>query len=211
MSESYRNRYGKFPFFTPINIALIIAYIFLICVIYKTYTFCSIQSLCYSLFIFVLCVGGFISIYHPFTEKYYIHNNTIHHKKGKYKEDIPIPDYAIFVFSHTVLNFRYYGKYTVNIVTEDVDTTLKILHKNDDYNKSEMMLQSFKLYNIAGYSNRMVKGFLNHRCIYSFLYEKQFADEFFSSQKKTVIIPRSIYDKIEIAPDTYTIIIDEKA
>lgn len=211
MSDLYRNRYGKFPIFTPINIFLIFAFLFSIYVIHETYPIFSSKGLCYSLFFFIISVGSFISIYHPFTEKFYVSDNIIHHKKRRYTEEIPIPDYAIFVLSYATVGFLYFGKYTVNIVTEDVDTTLKILHKNDNYNKSEMLWRNLRFRNFAGYDNTMVKGFLSHRCIYSFLYEKQFADEFFSSQKKTVIIPRSIYDKIDIVPDSYTIIIDEKA
>lgn len=206
MSSELRNRYGNYPFFNPINVVTIAGFLWGAGMFVYTP-----KERCFGLLLMVVGTVTFISLYHPFSEKFYISNNVVHHKKGRYTEEISIPNYANFVLSYATVGFLHFGKFMVNIVTEDVDTTLKILHKNDDYNKSEMLWRSLRMRNIAGYDNTMIKGFLKHRCIYSFLYDKQFADELFSSQKKKVIIPRSIYDKIEIAPDAYTIIIDEKA
>ncbi len=210
MKKVYKKRYGRYPIFHLINI--LPAMVVLRC----GYVFFSLEKLTLSLetfaclYFFILGIGCFISFYYPFMEKFYINNNLIYRKKRKNTEQIFIPDCSVFVLSYTVLGFRYYGKYMVNIINEDIETTLKKLHEHDDYNKSEMMFHSRKLYNVAAYSNKMITKFFRDKCVYSFLYEKQFADEFFSLQKKTVIIPLSIYDKIDINPDTYTIIIDEK-
>lgn len=170
-------------------------------------SFFSFDDVYLGLFLLVITLLLFIHFYYPFIEKFYIADKTIHRKRGRQTEEITIPDNAVFVLSYTITNFIYRKKYTVNIIAEDADTTLNRLHKDDKVNR----YYSIKEYRIdaASYGNKTIENYFHAKCIYSFLYEKPFADEFFSSQKKTVIIPRTIYDKLNITPDTYTIIVDE--
>lgn len=201
MDNMYRKRYGKYPIKHTINFLLLI---FLLTAVLSFFSF---EDVYLGLFLLIITLLLFIHFYYPFREKFYITDKTIHRKKGRQTEEITIPDNAVFVLSYTITNFIYRKKYTVNIIAEDAETTLDKLHKDDKINR----YYSIKEYRVdaASYGNKTIENYFHTKCIYSFLYEKNFADEFFSSQKKTVIIPRTIYDKLSITPDAYTIIVDE--
>ncbi len=197
----YISRFGKYPIFHSTNFLMIIYFVlFLI--------FGGLKNpLTYIALMFsIICE---LSLVHPFWEKYYIENNVIHKKKLNYQYNIPIPDDAIIVFSYTTTSVRYNDRYMVNLISSNPDDVLQILHSNSIYNQWEAVYRHKKPIKEI-YDNRFVEGHLKEKNIYSFVYDFQVFQESFQNPKRTVIIPRSIYDKIEFNENLFNIIIDEK-
>ncbi len=208
----YQKRYGKFPFFHIANLAV---YIMIVCPAYYL-----IETLFESdfkkdiilrlLFLFSLGCCCFIGGYHPYTEKFFVEDNVIHHKKGKYSEEIKIPADAVFVVSHMVEKYYFTKRYLINIVADDIDEVLEKLHENDSYNQEQTFYHTFKYHAPACYNNYILKGRFRNRWYYCFLFEKKYAEQFFAEQQKPIIIPRSIADKIDLDTEKFNVIIDEK-
>ena len=153
---------------------------------------------------------GLISSYHPYTEKFFIIDNVIHHKNGRYSEEIKIPADAVFVVSHMVVKYYFTKRYLINIVADDIDVVLEKLHKNDSYNQEQTSYHTFKFHTPACYNNDILKERFRNRWYYCFLFEKEYAEQFFAEQQKLIIIPRSIADKIDLDMEKFNVIIDEK-
>ena len=94
-------------------------------------------------------------------------------------------------------------------MAEDAGKIIEKLHQNELANATVSSRRG--LFKTASYDNKIVRGYFKNRWIYCFLYDKTYAEEFFSSQQKTIIIPLTIADKIDLNIEKYSVIIDEKA
>ncbi len=203
--KTQQKRYGKYPFYYSLDLSCILV------IVYGIYVFIRLRyeyTEAYLGFVPVfLSICALIQNHHPYTEKFFVSNNIIHHQKGKNIEQINIPDDAVFVFSYMVVKFYFKKKYMINIVSEDSDLILKKLHQDDYWNELEMAHHKLSL---TSYNNKIINGVFRHRCCYCFKYEKDYAEKFFAEQQKPIIIPRSIADKIDLDMEKFNVIIDEK-
>ena len=146
----------------------------------------------------------------PFFEKFSVVENTIKIKKIKYTDQKEITPDAIFIISYTIAeDIVLKDRYMVNIVRSGIREAFNVLHEDLLQNQIDAT-HRFDMYKKAIYHNSFIEGHFKHQFIYSFVYEKDFANKFFCKQKKTVIIPRSLADKIQIEPNGFEVIIDEE-
>lgn len=196
----YIPRFGRYPISHITNFFVVIYCMFFLII-------CGLKNpLTYVMIIFSVLVE--LSLIHPFWEKYYIENNIIYTKKLKNQYNIPIPDDAILVFSYTTTNVRYNDRFMVNIITSNSNDILQKLHSNSTYNQWESLYRH-KYPTKQIYDNKFVEGHLKEKYLYSFVYDYQNFQVNFQTPNRTVIIPRSIYDRIKFNENFYNIIIDE--
>ena len=202
------SRYGKFPVIHPMHITDII--MVLMCIGIFDYA-----KVGWYIFVAIYLFFLYRQV-SPFFEHYSIDKNTIYISSIKYKAEKEIPNDSVFIISYTDLGGYYYSfknRFMVNIVTGDLDYIHSILHsdkcktvcKPSRYGYGLCLREEKILYN-----NLYIENQFKNSWIYSFAYNKDFADEFFYEQKKPVIIPRSLVDKIQIEPNGFEIIIDEE-
>ena len=203
---NYKSRYGKPPFFHPVNIifvGIIIGFVYRIIKNPEEYL----------AYIAIVCMSFvFYRSFSPFWERFSIDKNTILVKFIKYAYEIKIPENAVFVISYTNVDFSQYfrKRFMINIVDDEIDKVFEILHSDKLENQYAARHYHIGLSTEPVYDNAFIQGRFKNRWIYSFVYEKDFADEFFKEQKKTVILPKSLKDKINIIPDGFKVIIDEE-
>ena len=206
-NNKYRSRFGKIPFFHPVNIAFtILISILVYWVINNPKEYVAYIAICCMSF-------AFYRLLSPFWEKFSIVENQIFVKFIKYSYEIKIPQNAVFVLSYTnVDTFSYIlrKRFTINIVDDEIDNVFETLHSDKLQNQYDAQHYNRGFSSKPIYDNLFIQGRFKNRWIYSFVYEKAFADEFFKTQKKTVILPKSLKDKINITPDGFEVIIDEE-
>ena len=200
--EKKISRYGKFPIFHPVYLLLVLFIVVIACDI-EHKLFLSILALLVLVFFLYRALS-------PFFEKFSVQGNEIFHAKVNYHDVITVPNDAIFIFSHTTVEgigiLR--DRFMVNIVVDTIDDAFSKLHEDKRQNEYEAFNRGCS--NLAVYDNHYIKGHFKHRCIYSFVYNESFVNTFFNEQKKPVILPRSLADKIQIEPNGFEVIIDEE-
>lgn len=198
-----RYRYGKIPFFHPLHFLELIFVIFLVVIFYHNKSATVIIGVIF-LFFFYKQIS-------PFFERFFIKLNSISIFYLIDKDEIVIPENTIFVLSYTDIfySYRFKNRFMVNLVTGDVNSVLEELHTKP-YLQEEIACKLGMGYKKMVYDNQFIEAVFKHRSIYSFVYDKDFAEKFFNEQKKTVILPRSLTDKIQIEPNGFEVIIDEE-
>lgn len=135
----------------------------------------------------LICVVVLIKTILPFFEKFTVAKNIIKIKKHKYTEQKEITADTIFIISYTIAeDIVLKDRYMVNIVRSEVYEAFNILHEDLLQNQIDATYR-FGKYKKAIYQNSYIEAHFKHRFIYSFVYEKDFANKFFSEQKKPVI------------------------
>ena len=205
-AKNYKLRYGKPPFLNPINIIFIALIAAFISRVIK-------NPEDYLAYIAIACMSFvFYRSFSPFWERFSIDKNTIFVKFIKYAYEIKIPESAVFVISYTNVEFSQYfrKRFMINIVDDDIDKVFETLHSDKLENQHAARHYHIGISTDPVYDNAFIKGRFKNRWVYSFVYEKDFADKFFKKQKKTVILPKSLKDKVNIIPDGFEVIIDEE-
>ena len=86
--NSYQKRYGKYPYQYSLDLLCVLT------IVFGLYGFLKLRAEydeAYLGFVPVfLGIGAIIQNRHSYTEKFFISNNIIHHKKGDYTEQINI-------------------------------------------------------------------------------------------------------------------------
>ena len=146
----------------------------------------------------------------PFFEQFSVIEDNIYIKKFNYTDQKRITPDAVFIISYTIAeDMVLKDRYMINIVRSNIFEALDILHEDLLQNQMDAT-HRFDMYKKAIYHNSFIEGHFKHRYIYSFVYKKDFAINFFNEQKKPVILPRSLADKIQIEPNGFEVIIDEE-
>ncbi len=204
--NKYRSRFGKLPLLHPINIIFIVLIGgFIYWVINNPKDYLAYIAICCMSFAFYRSLS-------PFWEKFSIDKNTIFVKFIKYAYEIKIPESAVFVISYTNIEFSqiFRKRFMINIVDDELDKVFETLHSDKLQNQHAAWHYHTSFSSEPVYDNLFIRGRFKNRWVYSFVYEKNFADNFFKEQKKTVILPKSLKDKINIIPDGFEVIIDEE-
>lgn len=197
-------RYGKFPFFHPVHFLEIFFFIF----IFTLFGFKDARG-------YIACIITFfflIKQISPFFERFIINGDLINVSLFKQNYDIKIPEDAVFVLSYTDISdfsYSFKNRFTVNIVSDDVTHILEALHSKQCVFANNPSRHGVRLGKVI-YNNLFLEKYFKNKWIYSFVYEKEFSDEFFKQQKKPVIVPRSIADKIEIVANGFDVIFVEE-
>lgn len=197
------SRYGKIPVFHQLHILNIVMLLLMFILDYtKIITY------------IVWCINIFFLYKQisPFFEKFHIECDmiSINFMKGSYTKKIP--DNAVFVLSYTDVNgfsYSFKNRYMINIVADCVENIFCGLHSSE----FEKYCNSVRLgfgFGKKVYDNRCMEIYFKNRYIYSFAYEQEFANKFFNEQKKTVIIPRSLADKIQVQANGFEVLFDEE-
>ncbi len=152
----------------------------------------------------------------PFFERFCIYEDTIYFRLIKYKSEKLIPGNSVFIISYADLggySYSFKNRFMVNIVTGDLNYIYRILHSDKCREMCDPIRYGYGLClheEKIIYNNLFIETQFNNSYIYSFVYEKDFSNNFFNEQKKPVILPRSLADKIPIEPNGFDVIIDEE-
>ncbi len=206
-NHNYRSRFGKLPLFHPIDIIFIVLIAgFIYWVINNPKDYLAYIAICCMSFAFYRSLS-------PFWEKFSIDKNTIFVKFIKDAYEIKIPESAVFVISYTnvdTFSYTFRNRFMINIVDDEIGKVFETLHSDTRQNQYDSQRYHWGLSSEPVYDNLFIRGRFKNRWVYSFIYEKDFADKFFKEQKKTVILPKSLKGKIDIIPNGFEVIIDEE-
>lgn len=208
MTMNKITRYGPPPIFHPLHILNII----MLCVCIGVFDFSKVTS-----YIFIAIY--FFFLYRqisPFFEYFCINEDVIYSKLMNHSDEKTIPSEAVFIISYTDLggfSYSFKNRFMVNIVTEDLDNIYRILHSDKCRELCDPIRYGYGLClheEITLYNNLYIESQFEKKWIYSFVYKRDFTNKFFNEQKKPVIVPRSLADKIQIEPNGFEVIIDEE-
>ena len=197
-------RYGRYPVFHWMHLVYLVN-------LYIVFVDKQITKMDLIWLVFLaLSVSAFV---YPFSEKTYIKGNSIHIKKIREKNIVNVGTDTIFVLSYTSVksffgtDFPLNGRSMINVISAaDIDLMSK-LHSNSRLAEYEASRRSKKT---PVYDNVILEKIFNDNWLYCFVYKKEIAQKFFEEQGKTVVIPRSLYNKIDLKPAKFEIVIDEE-
>ncbi len=177
-------RYGTIPFFHPLHLLNIIMIFMCIGVLYYSKPISYMFIAIYFCFLYRQ-----IS---PFFEHFYFNKDTIHICFMKHKSERIIPNEAVFIISYTDLggySYSFKNRFMVNIVTKNLDDIYRILHSDKCRELCDPVRHGYGLClpkGITIYNNLYIESQFNEEWIYSFVYEKNFANSFFNEQRRPI-------------------------
>lgn len=192
-------RYGKFKIRDHLIIFIIVIYLLFLSVIGVVFD----SPLCLAFVPLVYAIIELLVVYLPFKEQFAINETCIDVYKGKKKDTIPIPNELILIISpfdvcpllatRTAIQKQTYvlkDRCSVSILTGVyLDEALRLLHCN----------------HIKQYTSSNIKAIFNDwRYIYNFVLDSSdMLKKIITDRKCTLIIPKSMLNKIRV--DDYSI------
>ena len=197
-------RYGAYPFLHWIHLVYL-ANLFIIFADKQI----TKMDLIWLVFL-ALSVSAFI---YPFLEKIYTKDNSIHIQKIRERNIVNMDTDVVFVLSYTSVksffdtDFPLNDRYMINVISITDKDMMSKLQSNLRLAEYEASRRSKKT---PVYDNVILEKIFNDNWLYCFVYKKEIAQKFFEEQGKTVVIPRSLYNKIDLKPVKFEIVIDEE-
>lgn len=196
----YYRRFGKLSFTDHITSVFGICILLLILCINIVLNGCSLNDIMYYLIIIVIVSVWLIRIFYPYTEKFQIDNNKINIVKFKKRCEVTIPKKSTIIISYTDIRYSMEiqsimlkDKFSVCIVEEKThENTLLRLHNKFVYK----------------YSNSTIESSFKNSFVYSFVYKEELLEMLLHNDIKTIIVPESLINSIDILKFSEKVFID---